>query len=779
MRTSNTLVRAEHEAHAEIELTTMEGTTLPAAGEARPAIVDLLTGSPCSGRIRDFAPSVAELVVEIEGRDPTRRIPIESVTYVAFRRRLGSAPSKADGAPSVRVHVARGASFLVQPLTEPADPLGFSASPLDPESPFEEIYFFAHGINALERHETLGAMLLEAGAVTHEELKRGLDHQAALRRKPIGEIHAAAVGEGFSIQQRSHVRLGDVLVEAGLVTREQVDFALAEQRRNRGKRIGELLIEMGVVSEKTLAHTLARKFHLPFVDLDECLIDPRALRLVARSIIEKHGVLPIESDDKTITLALSDPLDTESIDLIRFQRPEKIREVVAVPSQIRRYVETLFRDGEPGYDVESTAASAAVQPFESDARFEEASSEGEDDEEVAGEESDSAIIQLVNQIITEAVDREASDVHIEPNGARNGVRVRFRIDGECMALPDVPAAHRHALVSRLKIMASLDIAERRKPQDGKIRVRVSGRTIDLRVATLPTVGGEDVVLRVLSSSKPLPMDQMGLSDRNRSELKRVMKAPYGLVLCVGPTGSGKTTALHSLLAHINTIGRKIWTAEDPIEITQPGLRQVQVQPKIGLGFAEALRAFLRADPDVVMVGEMRDLETAGIGLRASLTGHLVLSTLHTNSAPETVTRMIDIGLDPFSFGDALLGILAQRLARRLCEGCRSLEPATEADRQEILTALGSFAEGMPVGQLLWRARGCAACHGTGYRGRIALHELLIVDDAMRAAIQTRRESEVIRELAVRSGMTTLLQDGARKCLEGATDLKQVLAVCSR
>jgi len=426
---------------------------------------------------------------------------------------------------------------------------------------------------------------------------------------------------------------------------------------------------------------------------------------------------------------------------------------------------------------ERETAASLQQTLEVDASLEALDAE-EEEESVAIRESDNAIIQLANRIIVEAVQREASDIHIEPNGRRGAVRIRLRIDGECMALPDVPASHRHALISRLKIMAKLDIAERRRPQDGRIRVRLPGRTVDLRVATLPTVGGEDVVLRVLGSSKPLPIDQLGLRERNHRELERLMRASHGLILCVGPTGSGKTTTLHSLLGHVNTVDRKIWTAEDPVEITQPGLRQVEVRPKIGFGFTEALRAFLRADPDVVMVGEMRDLEAASIAVRAALTGHLVLSTLHTNSASETVARLIDMGLDSFSFGDALLGVLAQRLARRLCEGCRSLEPAAEPDREALRAALGPAASN-GVGNLLWGARGCGACRGTGYRGRIALHELLVVDDALRAAIHARANPEAIRSLAAQGGMTTLLEDGAAKCLEGVTELSQVLAVCGR
>jgi type II secretory ATPase GspE/PulE/Tfp pilus assembly ATPase PilB-like protein len=402
-------------------------------------------------------------------------------------------------------------------------------------------------------------------------------------------------------------------------------------------------------------------------------------------------------------------------------------------------------------------------------------------------EEDRGVVALVDRMVIDAVKQGASDIHIEPNGADKSIVVRFRVDGDCYVWGELPGAMRSSLVSRIKIMAKLDISERRKPQDGKIRVRLAEKIIELRIATLTTVNGnEDVVMRVLASSKPQALDAMGFTERNLTELQRVLAKPYGLVLCVGPTGSGKTTTLHSALGSLNTPDTKIWTAEDPVEITQAGLRQLRVQPKIGLTFATALRAFLRADPDVIMVGEMRDEETASIAVEASLTGHLVLSTLHTNTAPETITRLLDMGLDPFSFGDALLGVLAQRLTRRLCPDCGRHTAGSRAAHGEMIAQCGGAEAWEKIGGpafgpafAIGVAVGCVGCAGTGYRGRLPLHELLVVTEDVKRAIARKASVQEIRALSVAGGMTTLLEDGILKCLAGRTDMRQVLSVASR
>ena len=407
-------------------------------------------------------------------------------------------------------------------------------------------------------------------------------------------------------------------------------------------------------------------------------------------------------------------------------------------------------------------------------------------------------MRLINTMIIEAHKDGVSDIHIESYPGREKIRIRFRKDGVLRTYLELPPNYRSSLIARIKIMCDLDISERRKPQDGKINfARFSAQhKLELRVATIPTNNSlEDVVMRILASAKPIPLEQIGMSPHNLAQLKTAINRPYGMVLCVGPTGSGKTTTLHSALASINVPERKIWTAEDPVEITQAGLRQVQVNPRIDWTFAKALRAFLRADPDVIMVGEIRDEETAHMAVEASLTGHLVLSTLHTNSAPETVTRLLDMDMDPFNFADSLLAVLAQRLVRRLCSACRQSRPATEAEVDEwldnYLHAFMGDPEGTPDrlalraewiehhgsdGHLLkYHSPGCSRCDHTGYKGRAGLHELMIISRGLRRMVQTGERAEALQQLALREGMRTLRQDGITKVLAGITSIEDVHA----
>jgi len=402
------------------------------------------------------------------------------------------------------------------------------------------------------------------------------------------------------------------------------------------------------------------------------------------------------------------------------------------------------------------------------------------------DENDSAIVRLANQIIAEAFRHDASDIHIEPYSDRKETAIRFRVDGTCSTYMKIPAIYRRALVSRIKIMSSLDISERRKPQDGKIRFKMGqDREIELRVATLPTAGNnEDIVMRLLSAKDPLPLDAMEFAPATLTKLLEIAEKPHGIILCVGPTGSGKTTTLHALLRHLNTDERKIWTAEDPVEITQEGLRQVQVHPKIGFTFASAMRSFLRADPDVIMIGEMRDRETADVAIEASLTGHLVLSTLHTNGAVETVVRLLDMGCDSFNFADAMQGVLAKRLCKRICVTCKEPYHPTAQEYEKLVHGYGAQAWetlGQSYGEnfQVYRGRGCSSCNQTGLKGRVALHELLCGSDELRNLIQNRAKTAEMQSLAAKEGMITLVQDGILKVLAGLTTHDQVRAVAMK
>jgi type II secretory ATPase GspE/PulE/Tfp pilus assembly ATPase PilB-like protein len=573
----------------------------------------------------------------------------------------------------------------------------------------------------------------------------------------------------------------DALVDGGVISEVELNKALTEAAQQKADP-ARWLIDRAGVARAEVERSLSLFYNAEIFHWNGKDVIPEELRRrVKPEYLKQNCGAPVERRGNTLVCAIDDPGDLGRVDALGAIEPGlKLEVMIGLRDEILGYIEQSYGIREDVGKIlrDLTAEEISAAP---------SAAQGDADGEGGVGETDSSVIKLANQIIADAYKRGASDIHVEPYGKDHATVVRFRVDGDCVAYQEIPAAFRNALVARFKIMANLDISEKRKPQDGKIRLKLSrDKNLELRVATIPTSGGnEDVVMRILAASKPIPLVEMGMSERNLKAFIDTIKKPYGLVLCVGPTGSGKTTTLHSALGHINTTDMKIWTAEDPVEITQAGLRQVQVQPKIGFTFENAMRAFLRADPDVIMVGEMRDKETAETGIEASLTGHLVFSTLHTNSAPETVTRLIDMGLDPFSFADALLGVLAQRLARGLCKHCRELYPAARAEFDQIAEPFGGEAQlaqqGISFGAQfqLWRGRGCENCGGSGYKGRIGLHELLVTNDDIKRAISRRAPVEEVRNLALAGGMTTLLQDGIQKAMLGQTDLKQVLAVCSR
>jgi type II secretory ATPase GspE/PulE/Tfp pilus assembly ATPase PilB-like protein len=769
-----------------------------------PSVVTVLhlDGRRRRGRLTKFAPAMADVVLEVEApareserdRDKHRNTVLraEDLAYIGFHRAGEATPQPDASLENYKIHVAGGEQLSVRTAPQAGPGVGFIGYPLGAESPYGLIFFYRHGVNAREKDAPIGSLLVSSGVLNRSTLDHGLAVQTASRSVPIGQIlielkkvDKETVDEAAELQKRKRLRIGEVLREAGLVSDNDIEQALVEQRSRKGKRLGEVLVDLGVLQERDLALTLANKFDLPFINLDEVAINPEALAAVGSAVAAKYSLMPLDIDAKTLTIAISDPTSIDPIDVLRVRTQRRVREVIVVPSQLKRAIEQYVSDqksasAKPTMTMEALLLDLSKNELQAGVEVEE------EDQVVAPKADEGGVVRLVNQIIADAYLRGASDIHIEPNGKARNVVVRFRIDGDCILYQELPPIVRNALVSCIKIMAKLDISERRRPQDGKIRFRLSDRLIELRVASIPSANGnEDVVLRVLAAAKPLPLAAMGLSPRNLEALQAVLRQPYGLILCVGPTGSGKTTTLHSALGQLNTIDMKIWTAEDPVEITQPGLRQVQVQPKIGFTFAAAMRSFLRADPDVIMVGEMRDAETAGTAIEASLTGHLVLSTLHTNSAPETITRLLDMGLDPFTFSDALLAVLAQRLARGLCKQCRVREQGSEAEFRELADAYGEelFATELRLEYgpkfSLYRANGCAACANTGYKGRLGIHELLVTNDQLKREISAKAPVERIRSTAIGAGMRTLMQDGVRKVITGETDFKQVAAVCTK
>ncbi|HEV7766719.1 MAG TPA: ATPase, T2SS/T4P/T4SS family [Thermoanaerobaculia bacterium] len=575
-----------------------------------------------------------------------------------------------------------------------------------------------------------------------------------------------------------------VLIDKGIVSEKDLEAAVSNARMNN-TTVEKVLIEDYNAPREELGRSLAAFYGAPWFNYDGTQLIPTDLKeRVSSDIWKKHGAAPVERKPGLLVVAVEDPQDLTRLDGIRAMNLAPRYEFhVAMKHDILAYIGASY--GEQTQQDGSTTESADW------AKILDSLGEGErvelDDQERNPnepeiDETDSGVVKLANQMIIEAFAKGASDIHIEPDGPRNPCVIRLRIDGECEKFMEIPGPHRNALVQRLKIMARLDISEKRKPQDGKIRFKYSKGTIELRVATIPTANqNEDVVMRILAASKPLPLDRMGFSERNLTAFKELLAKPYGIALVVGPTGSGKTTTLHSALGFINTVDMKIWTAEDPVEITQKGLRQVQVQPKIDFTFAAAMRSFLRADPDVIMVGEMRDHETAAIGIEASLTGHLVFSTLHTNSAPETITRLLDMNIDPFNFADALLGIMAQRLIRVLCVKCKEGYHPTPEEFEEIIEAYGyDYWPGTGITYspdlTLYRPKGCPQCNNSGYKGRMGVHELLVGTDDIKRAIQRKASIDEMRKLAMKQGMRTLLQDAVEKAFKGVTDVKQARAI---
>lgn len=567
----------------------------------------------------------------------------------------------------------------------------------------------------------------------------------------------------------------DYILENHILTRKELDKAIT-QARQRKEPIEDILMGDLKIPKSEIGKSLSKFYKVPFVEYNKNTPIPGELLTKLKVPFMKNNTfVPLRVEDGKVIIAIDNPNDLQRIDSLKMLFPGKpIGFCVALKPDIIEFINLFTQD-----EKELASMDDILSQLESD--------EEEMEEEISGVgEEDSAVVQLVNKVIIDAFNRGTSDIHIEPYPGKQNTQVRIRVDGACTVYQTIPYQYRNAIVSRIKIMSDLDIAERRKPQDGKIKFKkYGGLDIELRVATVPTQGGlEDIVMRILAAGEPIPLEKLGLTQQNFENFVSVITQPYGIIFVCGPTGSGKTTSLHSALGYINKVETKIWTAEDPVEITQKGLRQVQVKPKIGFDFGAAMRAFLRADPDVIMVGEMRDKETTSIGIEASLTGHLVFSTLHTNSAPESITRLLDMGMDPFNFADAILCILAQRLGRTLCKNCKKEYHPSESEFEELVREYGSqelFDKYVNIPYTddltLHKVNGCDKCNNSGYAGRCGLHELLMGTDEMKNKIQNNAPVEDLLVQALGDGMTTLKQDGIGKIFGGMLDLIQVRKVC--
>ena len=688
----------------------------------------------------------------------------------------------------VDYHAGGTAEILTQGMV--AKPFGlFLFTPIGESNQVERSFIPTSAIKSHQVGDQLGKLLIDEHIVTEENLIEGLEKQEEIRSQKLGDYlkqQKIVTQEHIEIALQSQkgkpqLRLGEALIQEKLITEEQLNEALANQAQNRKIPLGTILISMNIVTTDAVKRVLAQKLGIPFVNLRGFQFDPLLIKAVPGDFVRKHTVMPLYQTESRMVVAMENPLANHALQELAFYTKLKIDPVMAAVDDLQHAIGQLYGTQNDRSNIAELVFELGADEIKFDAQADVIT------------ESDNTLVRLVNKIIVDAYDQGVSDIHIENMKGNRPTRVRFRKDGLMSAYSEVPAQFRNALVSRIKIMCRLDISEKRRPQDGKINFEQFGPvSIELRVLTIPTTEGlEDIVMRILAAPKAVSIDTLGLSEYGLTGLKKLALKPHGLLFVCGPTGSGKTTTLHSLLNFINTPERKIWTVEDPVEITQDGLRQVQVQTKIDWTFGAVLRSFMRADPDVIMVGETRDPETAKTVIEASLTGHLVFSTMHTNSAAESVVRLLDFGLDPFNFADALLGVVGQRLARRLCGNCKTTYNAdaeeidmlaheytfeTEVDKVELVKRWKKTFSRAGGKIALFKAGGCELCGGTGYKGRLGIHEVLMATQAVKKKIHARASVPEVLQAAVEEGMLTLRQDGIEKILQGHTDWEQIRTV---
>jgi len=740
------------------------------------------SGTAISGRLVDVDMKKGNIHIEADGSETPERIPLSGIHSVVssdsyFFMPDPEAPEATLAPRGYCVKTPGLKDFTGVTLGYWVDDHGLFLYPCDEKGDRYQYAFFPGDVMVHDADEKYACIQFEVVRRQKNSTRTTIDSWEGL----ISALNTPKTSlNGY--------RLGNIFVESGIISSKDLETTLEVQAKAKDQvYLGELLVNRGLINTDDLNWALALELGIPYIDLGALEFDPTVIRMLDGDFVRGNFLLPIYRYRQRLVVAMLNPLDHEALETVRFQTNLGVEPVVAAAEDIARLIELYYSDEEPAeVKAEDGPHRAAI--------------DGTIDV------SDNVVVKLANRIIIDAHNQQASDIHIEPAAGDKGrCLIRLRKDGVLKEYRKIPISMYVPLVGRIKVMANMDTSERRKPQDGKINFSQFGPVnIELRVATIPTAGNqEDVVLRLLTSGKPIPLRQLGLTEDNYDSLTEMVSLPYGLFIVCGPTGSGKSTTLHSIMGYLNTPERKIWTAEDPVEITQKGLRQVQVNPKIGVTFAHAMRTFLRADPDVIMVGEMRDRETTAMGIEASLTGHLVLSTLHTNSSVDSIARFLDMGMDPLNLADALIGILAQRLARRLCTHCRKVKilndgdlhalaeeycqdlvnrnsaPEQRAAIEEMVVNDWKRRHGDEAGEVsLYHATGCPRCEGAGYDGRVAINELLKASPAIKKMIIERAPVSEFLRVALNEGTTrTLKQDGIEKCLQGLTDMASVRAVC--
>ena len=560
----------------------------------------------------------------------------------------------------------------------------------------------------------------------------------------------------------ANLRLGEILINEGIINSEQLKKALEVQKLESKKKIGEILINQGVISQKQLNQALQQVYETEFIELDRVILDPEIVSLIPKKIALRYKLIPLNKEDNTLTVAMANPLDVNAIDYIREYTRLEVNPKFASENEVLNALSNYYEGGEHFDDLLEKVDIATVSDFSDEVNL----------SALEAISQEAPIIQLVNMIIVDAIKERASDIHLEPN--RRGLLVRYRIDGLLQDIRMLPLRVKPAVTSRVKILSTMDIAERRLPQDGRFQLRFGAREVDLRVSSIPTVNDEKIVIRILDKSQGvISLDSLGFSQSQLSEFRQMINMPHGIILITGPTGSGKSTTLYAGLNEVDSTGKNVITVEDPVEYKLDRVNQINVRPKINLTFANALRSILRQDPDIIMIGEMRDSETAHIAVQSALTGHLVFSTLHTNDAVSSLTRMIDMGVEPFLISSSIIGVMAQRLVRKICEHCKEEYTPDENIFDDLQLNIG-----LPDKKSikLYRGTGCSYCRNTGYHGRTSLFEIIRINDELRSLILKRTSSNEIKEVAIRYGMKTLLDSGIIKALEGITTIDEVFRV---